>query len=427
MKPLIAQVAAPVSIFTIALALGITSEPVPISARPRADRQIGANSEAPTASHAAKEPQRTTPRKPKHCERGGEPACLAVSYFDLSNSQLAAQGEENRSTRSPEAAPVRYEASHEAMGTLYSVVAYGRDQTYLSEVVGRVFEGIDQLDDQMSNYKPDSELSAINREAARRVVKVSPRLFGLIQYSLRWSRESGGDFDITVGPLMKLWGFFRGEGRLPDTREIALVEMRVGYRHVHLDPVRSTIRFDAAGVELDLGGIAKGYAVDQAAETLRSAGVTAALISSGGSSIYALGSPPGERGWKITVRDPLQREKPADVFHLQNFALSTSGSYEKFFEINGKTYCHIMDPHTGWPVPNMLCTVAAVATGVETEALTKVFFVGGVEKSRQCLATYPNAVGILYQPGDQHHTFKRVVVRSKSFALPPQSIAELGQ
>jgi len=313
------------------------------------------------------------------------------------------------------------------MGTTYFVVVYGRDQTFLSEVVGEVFELIDQLDQQMSNYKPESELSAINRDAAQHEVMVSPQLFGLIQYSLRASEESGGDFDITVGPLMKLWGFFRGQGRLPSTQEIAEVRKRIGYQHVHLDAERRTIRFDASGMELDLGGIAKGYAVDQAAEMMRSNGVTAALISSGTSSIYALGSPPGEHGWKVTVRDPYHAEKPADVFHLQNFALSTSGNYEKFFRINGKTYCHIMDPQTGWPVQDMLSTVAAVPTGIETEALTKIFFVGGVEKSRQYLSTHPNAIGIFYQPADKTQTFKRTVLRSKSFQVPSDSIAELEQ
>jgi thiamine biosynthesis lipoprotein len=311
------------------------------------------------------------------------------------------------------------------MGTTYTVVAYGRDQTFLSEVVGQVFEEIDQLDQQMSNYNPESELSAINRDAAQHDVTVSPQLFGLIQYSLRASQDSGGDFDITVGPLMKLWGFFRGQGRLPSQAEIDEVKKKIGFEHVHLDTARRTIRFDAPGMELDLGGIAKGYAVDQAAEIMRSSGVTAALISSGTSSIYALGSPPGERGWKVTVRDPYHEDKPADVFRLQNFALSTSGNYEKFFKINGKVYCHIMDPHTGWPVQNMLSTVGAAPTGIATEALTKTFFVGGVEKSRQYLATHPNDIGILYQPGDKPDTFKRTLLRSKTFQIPADSIAEV--
>jgi len=356
---------------------------------------------------------------------------IATSYLLAGGARAAAPSHASH-IPSPEPrvpshadAPVRYEASHEAMGTIYTVVAYGRDQTFLSEVVSEVFAEIDQLDEQMSNYQPESELSAINRGAAQRDVTVSPQLFGLIQYSLRASQESGGDFDITVGPLMKLWGFFRGQGRLPSTPEITQVRKRIGYQHVHLDAARRTIRFDATGMELDLGGIAKGYAVDQAAEMMRFDGVTAALISSGTSSIYALGSPPGERGWKITVRDPFHADKSADVFRLQNFALSTSGNYEKFFKINGKIYCHIMDPHTGWPVQNMLSTVAAVPTGIETEALTKIFFVGGVEKSRQYLATHPNAIGILYQPGDKPQTFKRTALRSKSFQIPSGSIAEL--
>ncbi|MDR3675814.1 MAG: FAD:protein FMN transferase [Acidobacteriota bacterium] len=311
------------------------------------------------------------------------------------------------------------------MGTTYTVVAYGRDQTFLSEVVTEVFTQIDQLDEQMSNYKPESELSGINRNAARQDVIVSPQLFGLIQYSLRASQESGGDFDITVGPLMKLWGFFRGQGRLPSALELAQVRKKIGYQHVHLNTETRTIHFDAPGMELDLGGIAKGYAVDQAAELMRSDGITAALISSGSSSIYALGSPPGERGWKITVRDPFHEDKPADVFRLQNFALSTSGNYEKFFKIKGRIYCHIMDPRTGWPVQNMLSTVAAVPTGIETEALTKIFFVGGVQKSRGYLASHPNAIGIFYQPGDKPQSFKRTVLRSKSYAIPADSIVEL--
>jgi thiamine biosynthesis lipoprotein len=316
-------------------------------------------------------------------------------------------------------------AHGEDLAVRYTVVAYGRSQEFLSEVASEVFEEIDRLDAQMSNYQPSSELSVINREAAEHEVIVEPRLFGLLQYAWRASDESGGDFDVTVGPLMKHWGFFRGQGRLPSPAEIAEVVRTIGYRHVHLDPGKHSIRFDVPGVEIDLGGIAKGYAVDQAAEILRANGVTAALVSSGTSSIYALGSPPGERGWKVTVRDPYEEGKAADVLRLENFALSTSGNYEKFFKINGKTYCHIMNPHTGWPVQGMLSTVGAAPTGVETEVLTKVFFVGGVEKSRRYLASHANAIGVFYQPGDTPRTFDRTMLRSKSFQIPSDSIAEL--
>jgi FAD:protein FMN transferase len=377
-------------------------------------------------------------RNPKDSPRIKIAALGLLSAFQITLIAVAASGlcvvstsasfsplAQGASGNAQDVKPVRYEASHEAMGTIYTIVAYGRDKASLADAFAPAFEEIDKLDDLMSNYKPESELSGVNRDAAEHEVKVSPELFNLIQYSLHASEQSGGDFDITVGPLMQLWGFFRGQGRLPTPAEITDVQKRIGYQHVHLNSERATIHFDVSGMSLDPGGIGKGYAVDRAVEILRAHGVTSALISSGGSSVYALGSPPGERGWKITVRNPYRRDQPADVLRLRNFALSTSGNYEKFFVINGKVYCHIMDPHTGWPVQNMLSTVAAVPTGVDTEALTKTFFVGGVEKSRQFVTTHPNILGILYQPGDQPETLKRTVLRSTAFQLPADSLAEI--
>jgi thiamine biosynthesis lipoprotein len=310
------------------------------------------------------------------------------------------------------------------MGTVFTVVAYGKDRDYLGEVVNEVFEEIDRLDQQMSNYKADSELSAINREAARRSVLVEPKLFQLIQGSLGYGEETGGAFDITVGPLMKSWGFFRRRGRGPSEAEIKQVLQRVGYRQVRLDPAARTIKFDEDGVELDLGGIAKGYAVDRAADILRSNGILAALVSSGTSSIYALGAPPGERGWKVTMRDPFDAHKAGDLFLLRNYSLSASGSYEKFFKIGGKTYCHIMDPHTGWPVENMLSTTVLAPSGTQTDALSTAFFVLGVDSSRPYLAIHPNLTAVFYHP-DGPRSFKRVVLRSGSYRLPEDSVAEM--
>ncbi len=194
----------------------------------------------------------------------------------------------------------RYEASHTSMGTEFTVVAYGQDARLLAETVEEVFQEIDRIDEQMSNYKPGSELSLINREAASRAVRVEPSLFALIQKSLQYSEDTGGAFDITVGPLMKTWGFFRGEGRVPSPvpspQELHAVLAHVGYQHVKLDPANRTIHFDVPGIELDLDGIAKGHTVDRAVSILRENGVTVTLVSSGMSSIYALGAPPRRRG-----------------------------------------------------------------------------------------------------------------------------------
>jgi len=320
---------------------------------------------------------------------------------------------------------VRYEASHDAMGTVFSVVAYGRDRDDLAEVVDEVFEEIDRLDAQMSNYKPASELSVINREAAARPVLVEPKLFELIRESLGTSRETGGAFDITVGPLMKSWGFFRGQGRLPSPAEVARVLKRIGYRHVRLDGGRRTIAFDEPGIEIDLGGIAKGYAVDRAVQILRENGVRSALVSSGTSSIYALGAPPGARGWEVNVRDPYDAHQAADVVLLRNSSLSISGNYEKFFRVGGKTYCHIMNPRTGWPVERMLSTVALSRSATETDALSTSFFVMGVERSRKYLATHPGLKVIFYAPAESSTTFRRVVLESPSSQPESDALAEI--
>ena len=320
---------------------------------------------------------------------------------------------------------VRYEASHESMGTVFTVAAYGRDRTFLAEVVEQVFEEVDRLDEQMSNYKPESELSVINREATNHPVEVEPGLFHLLEICFHRSEETGGAFDITVGPLMKSWGFFRGRGRLPTQAEISEVLKRIGYQHLELDAGRRTIRFDEAGIEIDLGGIAKGYAVDRAVDVLRSNGITSALVTSGTSSIYALGSPPGAHGWKITLRDPYDAHKPADVFHLQNYSLSTSGSYERFFNIGGKNYCHIMNPHTGWPVQGVLSTAVLAATGTDTDGRSAGCFVMGVDGTRKYLATHPNLAVIFYLPTDVPGRYKRVLLRSESYNIPADSIVEI--
>jgi len=320
---------------------------------------------------------------------------------------------------------VRYEASHRAMGTTFTLVVYGQKRAYLQEVTAQVFQEIDDLDDQMSNYKPESELSSINREAARHAVMVEPKLFRLIQESLEYSRASDGAFDITVGPLMKAWGFFRGQGRLPSKSELANVLKRIGYQHVKLDTSAHTIRFDTPGIEIDLGAIAKGYAVDRAVKILRDNGIRRALISGGTSSLYALGSPPGERGWKISVRNPLDTSKAACVLRLQNFSLAVSGDYEKFFKLGGKVYAHIMDPHTGMPVENMLSTSVVSPSATDSDALSTSFYVEGPGAVRHYLAHYPNLTAVLFLPEASAHAFKRVVLKSSVTRLPAGSFVSI--
>jgi thiamine biosynthesis lipoprotein len=301
----------------------------------------------------------------------------------------------------------RHEAVRVSMGCTYSIVAYGETAAALPGAVEAALDEVDRIDRLMSHYKTESALSRLNREAARGPVRVDAELFDFIAESLRYSRESDGAFDITVGPLMKAWGFFRGEGRVPPDAELAVVRERVGYRHVVLDQARRTIAFDTDGVELDLGGIAKGYAVDRAAAVLKAASVPAALVSAGGSTTLGIGAPPGLRGWSVDVQDPIDARKVALTVNLRDRALSISGSYGKSFEEGGVTYSHIMDPRTARPVQGMLSVAVLTDTGMAGDALDDLFFVAGAEASQAHVNRLHTTEAYFFLPSATSWTLKK--------------------
>ena len=273
---------------------------------------------------------------------------------------------------------VRLEKSSEAMGSTFSVVAYGSDRTKLESSADAAFGEAERLDGILSNYLPASEWSEVNRTAALRPVRLSAELFQLLSDCMKYSQQSEGAFDITVGPLMKVWGFYRGEGGLPRPAEVRNALARTGYRHVRLDPAGQTIQFDRPGVELDPGGIGKGYAVDRMVGVLNDMGVKIALVSAAGSSIYGLGAPPDEpRGWRVTIRDPKNVKQPAAEVFLKNTSLSTSGSYEKFFWAEGRRYSHIMDPRTGYPARGASSVSVLAPRTIDSEAWAKPYFIHG--------------------------------------------------
>jgi len=305
----------------------------------------------------------------------------------------------------------RYEGTRLSMGCVYAIVAYGEDAAALPRVVEEAFDEVDRIDRLMSNYKPESPLSQLNRAAASDDFAtpraIDPELFAMIAESMRYSRESDGAFDITVGPLMRAWGFFKGEGRMPAAHELQQVRQRIGFQHVRLNPDRHEISFDRRGIELDLGGIAKGYAVDRVIALLKARHVAAALVSAGGSTIYALGAPPDESGWEVSVQDPLKATKTALTLRLKDRVISIAGRSEKSFERNGVVYSHIMDPRIGRPVQGMLTVAVLCATGTEGDALDDVFFVQGVEKSRTYAKGLSGVEAFFFLP-DGHHGWTQV-------------------
>lgn len=284
----------------------------------------------------------------------------------------------------PQGAPLqRLEATVDAMGTTYTIVVYGsgpngNDGNRLRAAIEEASEEARRLDRLLSNYLPASEWSQVNRMAAKQAVRVSPELFQLLAACLEYSRQSDGAFDISVGPLMKVWGFYKGTGHLPHRAEIRGAMGLVGYRNIVLDSKNSTVRLARDGVEIDPGGIGKGYAVDKMAAILKEDGITSGMVSAGGSSIYGIGSPPNdERGWRVTIRDPKDAAKSVAEVWLHDNSLSTSGNYEKFFYAEGRMYSHIMDPRTGYPAEGMLSASVLAPRTLDSEAWTKPYYIRG--------------------------------------------------
>ena len=293
---------------------------------------------------------------------------------------------------------VCHEESREAMGCTGTVRACGPDASALPAIVGAALDEIDRVDRLMSHYRRDSPLSRLNREAASGPVAVEPELLEFLDLCLRWSRESDGAFDVTVGPLMKAWGFFRDEGRVPGKKELAAALAVVGYRHVVLDREAGTVRFDRPGVELDLGGIGKGYAVDRVVDLLRRRGIASALVNLGGSSVYGMGAPPGREAWEVGIQDPADAAKTALTVTLRDRALSVSGGYARFFEEDGVTYAHIMDPRTGRPVPGILSVAVLTESATDGDALDNVLFVEGLDRARPFLERYHSTEALFFLP-----------------------------
>lgn len=293
----------------------------------------------------------------------------------------------------------RQEASRISMACVYAIKAYGSDAKALPTILDEALDEVDRIDRLKSHYKAGSALSLLNREASRGPVKVDAELFDFIAEAMRYQRESGGAFDITVGPLMKAWGFFRDEGHVPADEALADARLRVGGARVVLNADEKTIAFDRPGVELDLGGIAKGYAVDRVVELLRARRIAAALISAGGSTIYGLGAPPGRESWDVDIQDPIDSRKTALTVQLKDRALSVAGTAEQSFEAGGVTYSHIMDPRTGTPVQGVLNVAVLTSSATAGDALDNAFFVLGLDDSQAYLNTLPDTEAFFRQSG----------------------------
>jgi thiamine biosynthesis lipoprotein len=293
--------------------------------------------------------------------------------------------------------------ARQAMATRFEIVLHGDNPVSLRAAGEEAFDEIERIEGRLSLYQPTSEIAHVNARAAREAVRVSPATFRVLEQAAKLSAETGGAFDITIGPLMRCWGFVGGAGQMPTPEAVVEARERTGMRHVELDAAGFTVRFAREGVMLDLGAIGKGYAVGVAAEMLREAGVTSALIHGGTSSVFAIGRPPETDAWKVAIerppdygtgvpqaplRSPLQTMPASDsqaalpallaVVPLRDEALSVSAVWGKSFQTAEKSYGHVIDPRTGQPTDAAVLAAVALPDSTETDALsTALLALGG--------------------------------------------------
>lgn len=261
---------------------------------------------------------------------------------------------------------------------------------------------VELLEDQLSIYRPHTELMRINREAASGPVHVEQRLFAILSLAADLHAETGGAFDITTWPLSEVWGFSKRAGRMPTDEEVAAALVRVGMDGVVLDKAQRTVEFRKSGLSLHLNSIGKGYALDRMGELLDSAGVGDYLLHGGRSSVVARGTRPraSDGGWAIGLPHPLRPGERLGEVELVNQALGTSGSGTQFFEHEGRRYGHLLDPRNGRPVDGLYSATVIAATGAEADALSTAFYVLGVAGTAEYCARHPDIGAILVTATD---------------------------
>ena len=376
----------------------------------------------------------------------GQPLAQTVSGL-LSESQDLTDRRANPTKRPGAPANSLLTASRRAMACTFEIVLPATTPR-ATEAAGAALDEIDRLEDQLTVYCDTSEVSQINLLAAATPVTVEERLFELFETALRLTEETGGAFDMATGALIKAWGFFRGPKRVPDSDELAHVLARVGSRHIVLDRERRTIEFRRPGLELNLGAIGKGYALDRAAELLRrDRNVSSAILHGGQSSVYALGGEKGvgsplceapagpsrqktpdpffsaSDGWLVAIAHPTKPGEQIATVRLRDAALGTSGATIQYFEANGRRFGHILDPRTGWPAEALACVSVIAPTAAEADALSTALFILGVEKAQRYCDDHPEVGAIVaVRGGDSDEVDVQVFGRAEGLVTTGQRL-----
>lgn len=300
---------------------------------------------------------------------------------------------------------VRFQRSEVHMGMSFGVVLYARDEAVANRAFTAAFARIGEMNGIFSDYDTDSELSrAVALAPTRQPVAVSRDLAHVLAVAQLWSDRSQGAFDVTIGPLTKLWRRARRTKELPTANRIELERAKVDYRQLRIDETGRTIELGRAGMRIDLGGIVPGYAADEALRILAMHGITRALVNASG-DITVGDPPPGASAWKVEIGPLTPGGPPSQTVWVANAAVSTSGDAFQFLEINGKRYSHIIDPRTGWGVPNRSSVTAIAKSGITADVLATAVTVLGPDPGSKLIEETPGAAAyIIVAEGDAVRT-----------------------
>ncbi|QSH41488.1 FAD:protein FMN transferase [Lentisphaerota bacterium ZTH] len=283
------------------------------------------------------------------------------------------------------------ERKYPIMGTFARIMLFGKKQMLVDQAADRVMDIFENIQSTCNIFDPDSELSRLNQTAYDRPFKCSPQLWSFLEVSRKAYQLSDGAFDITARPLMKLWGFYSKRGNLPSAAEIKKAESKIGLDKVIFNDEEKTVKFTVKGMSFDLGGIAKGIAVQAAANAVMKMGVKSGIIDLGG-NMFCLPKPPlnrpGSEAYLIGIRNPLHTQQIMGVVEMLDQAVATSGNYERYVTIDGHHYTHIMDPRTGKPVEDMLSVTIVTPNAGDADFLSTAVFIRGEQFARDILKKF---------------------------------------
>jgi thiamine biosynthesis lipoprotein len=301
------------------------------------------------------------------------------------------------------------EVGRRAMACEFRVLLNAGQHTGAVEAATEALDLLEQLEDQLSIYRSHSEISCLNRDAFERECVVESQLHALLTRCVTWHSVTGGALDVTAGPLVKLWGFHQRAGRFPDPAEIEETLQRVGSQQLELNSDRQTVRFVRPGMEINLGSVGKGYALDRCAEILAAAHVDNYLIHGGHSSILARGARSVQAQspeWRVALRHPLRPDRRLAEIKLSNVCVGTSGSGQQFFYHRGRRYGHVLDPRSGRPAEGVLSVTVLTHRADEADALATAFFVLGMDGARAFCEKRPDVKAVFVLPGTKDGTVR---------------------